>query len=509
MFDTTTLLLLAFTLLLTLTYRTLQPSFKFPAASPKLTSISSFPILGATKFFTARWQFFRHARDQSPTGNFSFFLGKHPVVGLTGVEGRKTFFESRELGFGEGGQTRLIGGRYAVLFGQSPNALSESNVAIQDKDFAAPGGYFQKRITKMLRTENFGKSLPHLMKDVRASMDKLAQDPKGITDPFESLYRVVFQLTMRIVGCDDIAEDPVLLEKTLKLYETVEASTNATTILFPWLPTISSIKRTVAGGRIYMIFNKIVNDRKKNGTRRDDPLQFLMDQADSMERIIEFVVGALFAGLLNSGVNVAWVLTYLSTSPYWLSKIRSEITSAASKHCPDSSLPLIDQLTHIPVEAWESEFPNLDLCLKDSIRLQMPGTAFRKNISGRDIPSGTPGEVIPADAFVAYALGDISLNPEVYTDPETWDPSRYLPGREEDKKVPHAYIGWGSGRHPCLGMRFAKLEQNIITAFFLAMFDFELTDSKGVRMAEPPKPDFDAHSAEKPKVRPFLKYKLR
>jgi sterol 14-demethylase len=63
-----------------------------------------------------------------------------------------------------------------------------------------------------------------LISDVKIRLDLLADDPSGITDPFESVYRIVYQLTMRMVGCDDIAEKPELLEKTLKLYETVESS---------------------------------------------------------------------------------------------------------------------------------------------------------------------------------------------------------------------------------------------------------------------------------------------
>lgn len=41
------------------------------------------------------------------------------------------------------------------------------------------------------------------------------------------------------------------------------------------------------------------------------------------------------------------------------------------------------------------------------------------------------------------------MNPKIYEDPYKWDPARYDPGRAEDKKIPHGYIGWGSGRHPC------------------------------------------------------------
>jgi cytochrome P450 len=89
--------------------------------------------------------------------------------------------------------------------------------------------------------------------------------------------------------------------------------------------------------------------------------------------------------------------------------------------------------------------------------LQLLGTAFRKNISGKDLPIGVNDEVIPKDAFVAYALADVHQDPLVYKEPEKWDPARYLPDRAEDKKKPYSYLGWGAGRHPCLGMRVSDI----------------------------------------------------
>lgn len=41
------------------------------------------------------------------------------------------------------------------------------------------------------------------------------------------------------------------------------------------------------------------------------------------------------------------------------------------------------------------------------------------------------------------------MNADIYPNPKVWDPSRYLPGRAEDKKVEHGYLGWGTGLHPC------------------------------------------------------------
>lgn len=258
-----------------------------------------------------------------------------------------------------------------------------------------------------------------------------------------------------------------------------------------------------------MIIENIVKRRAASDEKHDDALQYLLDQGDRTHKIIEFIVGALFAGLLNSGINAAWVLCYLATSPEWLTKARDEVRAVAARHARDPSAPLRYQLDDVPLEAWEADFPIVDLCLKDSIRLNLLGTAFRKNISGRAIPTGNGMEVIPPNAVVTYATADVHQDPSIYPNPEVWDPARYLPGREEDKKAPHVWLGWGVGRHPCGGMRFAKLEQNIITAYFLASFDFGLEDESGSTLRVPPKVDQNGHSACKPKDPPYLRVSVR
>ena len=48
--------------------------------------------------------------------------------------------------------------------------------------------------------------------------------------------------------------------------------------------------------------------------------------------------------------------------------------------------------------------------------------------------------------------------PDVYADPLEYQPDRYLPPREEDKATPFSFIGFGGGRHACLGQNFAYLQ---------------------------------------------------
>lgn len=131
-------------------------------------------------------------------------------------------------------------------------------------------------------------------------------------------------------------------------------------------------------------------------------------------------------------------------------------------------------------------------------------------------------------------------DPTIYANPTKWDPGRYAADRAEDKKKPYAYLGWGAGRHPCrefispfffskikfpqndwhhslytytcgeiVGMRFAKLEQNIIVAFFITMFDYDLCDRKGNIVSTPTPIDLNAFAASKPNPKVYLKYRLR
>lgn len=125
-----------------------------------------------------------------------------------------------------------------------------------------------------------------MISDTIKGMERLAADPTGITDPFQSMYELVYQLTMRTVACNEIAEDPAMLKKTLRLYEEVEKAATPTVVMYPWLPSPAKLKRMWGGAQLYMIFKNIVDVRNKTSRREDDALQFLMDQGDDIRSII-------------------------------------------------------------------------------------------------------------------------------------------------------------------------------------------------------------------------------
>jgi hypothetical protein len=192
-------------------------------------------------------------------------------VGVSGAAGRKLFFESKDLGLTEG---------YAVLFGQAPK-YNESTELEEGFD-----KWFSGRLLEMLRPQTLNRALPVMLRDVRGTMERIATAELGLCDPYDVIYKLVFLVNMRTVGCKEIADDPKLLRKVLHFYEMIEESATATGIIFPWLLTPAKVRRTYAGARLYMIFNGIARERRRLGKEVDDPLQMLLNRGDSIEKII-------------------------------------------------------------------------------------------------------------------------------------------------------------------------------------------------------------------------------
>jgi cytochrome P450 len=99
--------------------------------------------------------------------------------------------------------------------------------------------------------------------------------------------------------------------------------------------------------------------------------------------------------------------------------------------------------------------PTLDAALRETLRLTLNGLVLRRNTLRErklNIPGG--GGEVSIGAFLAYDIADAHLNPDIYTDPGTFDPERFNPGREEDKRESYGFLGWGAGECFCFFLSF-------------------------------------------------------
>lgn len=146
----------------------------------------------------------------------------------------------------------------------------------------------------MLKKENFVKNLSPMVNDThKALVQSFARaskhpDPRlnGMIDPFDDLYRIVYMLTVRMVGPTEFVERPELLDQTLHYFEKFESSMSTARVVVPWLPTYSYAKQLFYGAKLYGVMSGVVKERNRTGHRVNDALQFLMDTGEDLIKIL-------------------------------------------------------------------------------------------------------------------------------------------------------------------------------------------------------------------------------
>jgi cytochrome P450 len=105
--------------------------------------------------------------------------------------------------------------------------------------------------------------------------------------------------------------------------------------------------------------------------------------------------------------------------------------------------------------------PFLSAVIRETGRLHSPVLLLPRGVlsdfefAGRRVTAGTP-------LFLAIAAGH--RMPSVWDDPERFDPDRFLPPREEDRRTPYGLATFGGGPRICLGINFAQVEVMALVA---------------------------------------------
>jgi sterol 14-demethylase len=81
--------------------------------------------------------------------------------------------------------------------------------------------------------------------------------------------------------------------------------------------------------------------------------------------------------------------------------------------------------------------------------------------------------VLPPGALAMVSPAVSHRMASVFAEPERFDPDRFGPEREEDRRTPYALIGFGGGKHRCLGLAFAHQQVKVIWARILSRFEVE------------------------------------
>ena len=232
-------------------------------------------------------------------------------------------------------------------------------------------------------------------------------------------------------------------------------------VLPPNLPLPKFFRRDRARRLLTEMLRPVLAERRRDPGTHTDFLQTLADDADLRAEGDDVQVGmalcTIFTGYITTAAQACWTLVQLLRNPRYLDSVVSELGEAGQ------------------------DSPRLGWAFKESLRLRpVIGHYARTNavdhhIDGYRVPRGWMTMLCPG---VAHRL------PEIFIDPERYDPERFGPDRAEDKRHPHALIGFSGGFYRCPGQAFGTTEVKVLLGSLLSRYNLRPLDSE-------PATDFD------------------
>jgi hypothetical protein len=97
--------------------------------------------------------------------------------------------------------------------------------------------------------------------------------------------QLVFQMTVRMATCRELAENKQAIENVRRHYFDMERNNTPVSLLLPWFPSPAKVLRTKATLQLYFLIKKYVTMRRETKIPSSDPIDLLIANGDSNEVI--------------------------------------------------------------------------------------------------------------------------------------------------------------------------------------------------------------------------------
>lgn len=160
----------------------------------------------------------------------------------------------------------------------------------------------------------------------------------------------------------------------------------------------------------------------------------------------------------------------LATYPDWQDRVREELAAL-----PDG-LQRADQIDALPVTLR---------VMDESLRLRPPVPLIPRRLM-RD--AGFAGHRFPEGASVIVCPGMVHRDPEIWSDPDRFDPDRFSEAQAEHRSHRFAFAPFGGGAHKCIGMHFARFQSVVVLHALLTRWRIDPVGRGGMHWHQVPIP---------------------
>ncbi len=200
----------------------------------------------------------------------------------------------------------------------------------------------------------------------------------------------------------------------------------------------------------------IIGRKRESGTDDRDVLSMLIQARDAesgmalTEDELLGHAGVIFAAGHETSANaLTWTLFLLSQHPEVAADLLDELQSVLQ-----GEAPTVEQLQQLPL---------LERVIKESMRV-LPPVPWNGRVTSQ--PTELGGYTLPAGTEVFVSIYQTHHMPEVYPEPERFNPKRW----EGFEPTMFEYNPFSAGSRICIGAGFAMLEIKIVLAMLLQKY---------------------------------------
>lgn len=189
---------------------------------------------------------------------------------------------------------------------------------------------------------------------------------------------------------------------------------------------------------------------------RDPETGEALSEIEVRANILTFIV----AGHETTANTIAWTLYLLSQSPEWRSRVQAEA----------------DRELDGDVDGLAERLVETRAVIDEAIRLYPPLAAISRAARG---PDELAGQSIRRGTMVVIAPYVLHRHRVLWSDPDCFDPSRFL-GSARERIDRFAYLPFGVGPRICIGASLALQEAAIVVASVMRNFTLDLEPGHAV-----------------------------
>ncbi len=381
---------------------------------------------------------------------------------------------------GEVGEINLAGTHITLLYGpeaqerffRAPDAQLDQGEAYPFmKPIFGPGVVFDLPVeqrkkairTRALRDEYMRRHADVISTETEKICERLQQP--GELDLLEFFGELTtYTSTSTLIGNefrDDLAQKG---GEFAQAFQDLERGTDAYAYVDPYMDIPSFHARDAARTKLVELITGILDRREEEGRKCKDLLQVMDSLIDengdrrySRSEITGMIIGMMLAGHHTSQGSAAWALIELLRNPAVMARVTEELDAIYA----DGREVSFQSLREIPL---------LEGVLKETLRMHPPLIILmRKVMHDFHFKNYT----VKAGDLVAVSPAVSNRDPDVFPEPNRFDPERYSDDRREDARNPWSWIPFGAGRHKCVGSAFALMQLKGIFSILLRRFEFE------------------------------------